>query len=91
MLSDNVTDYNLFAFVFIAESMWVTDIGKRSEGAIRKVLYIVPRFCLTHFLLSPMINDHHRIFSMQKVIRSKERKAMQVCRDHKSLQVRNSF
>ncbi|KAJ6642406.1 Nck-associated protein 5-like [Pseudolycoriella hygida] len=39
-------------------------------------------------LFHQMINGRRGIFSMQKVIRSKERKAMQVCRDHKSLQAR---
>lgn len=70
--------------------MRVTYTGKRSERAIRKVRVLV--FAENRVsLLTKFISSPFPIFSMNRAMKSKDRRAMQALRDNKTLQVSRSF
>lgn len=71
-------------FFLLSESMRVANVRKRLEGAIGEVGFIL--FYFISFWFNRLIILF--FFSMNRALRSKDRRAMQACREHKTLQVR---
>lgn len=80
---------DLSSFFLLSESMRVANVRKRLEGAIGEVGFIFISFYFISFWFNRLIIFLYLFyFSMNRALRSKDRRAMQACREHKTLQVR---